>query len=131
MTRSNPAKVVGQVEVFAPTGTNPYYRLRWTEPDGSPGDTSAWRDPAAALAKAAVVDRRLARAAGPAAMARLGQIFREYRQGRPPGPEPGPVHAHVGELLPASNEAVGRSGVSTTHECWESRSLSFAFRREV
>ncbi len=31
-----------------------------------------------------------------------------------PGLQPGPVHGHVGELLPASNEAVGRSGVSTT-----------------
>ena len=39
MTRGTPAKVVGLVEVFAPTGTNSYYRLRRTEPDGSPRPT--------------------------------------------------------------------------------------------
>ena len=43
-----------------------------------PGDTSAGREPAGAVAKAAVVDRRLAGAAGPAAMAPLGRVFREY-----------------------------------------------------
>lgn len=78
MTRRAPVGVVGRVEVFAPTGASPYYRLRWTEPDGTPGDTTAGRDPAAAAEKAAMVDRRLARAAGPAAMTPLRDAFAEY-----------------------------------------------------
>lgn len=78
MTRHGPVENVGRVEVFAPTGRSPYYRLRWTEPDGSPGDTSAGRDPAAAVAKAVVLDRRLARVAGPTAMTPLSEIFAEY-----------------------------------------------------
>jgi hypothetical protein len=78
VTRHDPVETVGQVRIFAPTTACRSYRLRWTEPDGSPGDTTGGRDPAAAIAKATVLDRRLARAAGPAAMTSLGEIFTEY-----------------------------------------------------
>jgi hypothetical protein len=78
VTRRDPVEVVGQVRVFAPTPRCRSYRLRWTEPDGSPGDTTAGADPAAAIAKATTLDRRLARAAGAAAMTPLGEIFIEY-----------------------------------------------------
>lgn len=78
MTRQLPVQVIGGVELFAPTGACAYYRLRWTEPDGSAGDTTAGRDLAGAAAKAALIERRLGRAAGPAAMTPLGQMFAEY-----------------------------------------------------
>jgi hypothetical protein len=78
VTRHDPVETVGQVRIFAPTEKCRSYRLRWTEPDGTPGDTTAGRDPATAITKATVRDRRLARAAGPGAMTPLGEIFTEY-----------------------------------------------------
>jgi hypothetical protein len=78
VTRHDPTETVGQVRVFAPTTRCRSYRLRWTEPDGTPGDTTAGTDPAAALAKATTLDRRLTRAAGPAALTPLGEIFTAY-----------------------------------------------------
>lgn len=85
MSRRGPTQVVGQVELFAPADRSRYYRLRWTEPDGTPGDTTAGRDPATALAKATALDRRLTRAAGPAATTTLGRLFNEYlADGRSP-----------------------------------------------
>ena len=78
VTRHDPVETIGQVRIFAPTPRCRSYRLRWTEPDGTPGDTTAGRDPAAAIAKATALDHRLARAAGAAAMTSLGEIFTEY-----------------------------------------------------
>ncbi len=34
--RCKPVKVVGGVNVLAPTATYPYFRLTWVEPDGRP-----------------------------------------------------------------------------------------------
>jgi hypothetical protein len=51
----------------------------------TPGDTTAGADPAGAIAKATAIDRRLARAAGPAALTPLESIFAEYlADGRSP-----------------------------------------------
>jgi hypothetical protein len=66
------------VQVFAPAGRSPYHRLRWTEPDGTRGDTSGGRDLPAALARAHALDERLARAAGPAATTPLVDVVRLY-----------------------------------------------------
>lgn len=76
--RHPPVDTVGQVRVFAPTGRCRSYRLRWTEPDGTPGDTTAGNDAAAATATATGIDRRLARAGGVAAMTPLGEILVAY-----------------------------------------------------
>lgn len=78
MTRHDPVETVGRVRIFAPTEKCRSYRLRWTEPDGTSGDTTAGSDPVAAIAKATGLDRRLARAAGAAAMTPLGEIFTAY-----------------------------------------------------
>jgi hypothetical protein len=76
--RHDPVETVGQVRIFAPTAKCRSYRLRWVEPDGTPGDTTAGSDPAAAIAKATALDRRLVRAAGAAALTPLGEIFTVY-----------------------------------------------------
>jgi hypothetical protein len=78
MTRQASVEIVGQVRIFGPTEKCRSYRLRWTERDGTPGDTTAGSDPAAAIAKATALDQRLSRAAGPAAMTPLGEIFTQY-----------------------------------------------------
>lgn len=78
MSHRDPVETIGRVRLYAPTPGCAGYRLRWTEPDGSAGDTTAGRDPAAAIAKATTLDRRLARAAGPAAMTPLGQVAAAY-----------------------------------------------------
>lgn len=78
MTRHAPIQAVGQARVFGPTERCRSFRLRWTEPDGTPGDTTAGSDPGVGIAKATALDRRLSRAAGPAAMTPLGEIFTQY-----------------------------------------------------
>ncbi len=78
MSRHAPVETVGRVRVFAPTAGCPIHRLRWTEPDGTPGDTTAGRDRVAALAKATTLDQRLARAGGAAALAPLGDVLAAY-----------------------------------------------------
>lgn len=78
MTRHGAAETVGQVRIFDPSASCAGYWLRWTEPDGTPGDTTAGRDPTTAIAKATALDRRLSRAAGPAAMTPLWEIFTAY-----------------------------------------------------
>jgi hypothetical protein len=45
VTRHDPVETVGQVRVFAPNAKCRSYRLRWVEPDGTPGDTTAGADP--------------------------------------------------------------------------------------
>lgn len=83
--RSRPVEIVGGVEVFAPTGRSPYHRLRWTESDGTRGDTSGGRDLRTAIDRARAIDERLCRAAGPAAMASLADVVRLYlADGRSP-----------------------------------------------
>lgn len=78
VTRQPPAETIGRVRIFAPTARCRSYRLRWTEPDGTPGDTTAGRDLKAARTKATRLDRRLAGGAGPAATTPLGEIFTAY-----------------------------------------------------
>ncbi len=44
MSRRPPLEHVGNVAIYAPTGTTGtarYYRIKWIEPDGRRGDTSA------------------------------------------------------------------------------------------
>jgi hypothetical protein len=83
--RREPAEMVGAVAIFEPTGTSPYYRLKWREPDGLTGDTTAGRTLQAARDKAADLDDRLTRAAGSQAITPLTVIVEEYlAQGRSP-----------------------------------------------
>lgn len=60
-TRRGPVDTVGAVNVLAPTAKAPYYRLTWTNTDGTAGRTSAGRDLDEARAKAADIDAWLAR----------------------------------------------------------------------
>ena len=76
--RTAPVEVVGAVSVFAPTGSRPYYRVKWREPDGRPGDTTGGRDLDAALVFAADIDDRLAMASGPQAVTTLAVMCKEY-----------------------------------------------------
>lgn len=84
-TRSEPVQMVGEVAVFAPTGITPYYRLKWREPDGTPGDTTGGRTLEDAVARAEDIDDRLIMAAGPQATTTLDAMAKEYlAQGRSP-----------------------------------------------
>lgn len=78
--RTAPAELVGAVAVFAPTPASPYYRLKWREPDGTPGDTTGGRTLDGALVLAADIDDRLAAAAGPHAVATLATMVKAYLQ---------------------------------------------------
>jgi integrase len=83
--RTEPVEVIGAVAVFAPTGTSPYYRLKWREPDGLPGDTTGGRTLDDAVERAEQIDDRLLMAAGPQATTTLDAMATEYRhQGRSP-----------------------------------------------
>jgi hypothetical protein len=66
------------VSVLAPTGSSPYYRLTWTEPDGRPGRTTAGLTVEAANAKAAEINAMLERAAGDSGALTLGEIKTMY-----------------------------------------------------
>lgn len=75
---------VGGVTVTGPTPKG-YYRLKWREPDGTPGDTSGSRDLTFALEKAADIDRQISQAAGPRATTCLEQLVAEFiAHGRSP-----------------------------------------------
>jgi hypothetical protein len=65
-----PIETVGVVDIYAPT-SGPYYRLKWHEPDGTPGDTSGGRTLDGARLKAVEIDTRVGSAAGPFAVTRL------------------------------------------------------------
>lgn len=77
-TRSQPIRVVGAVAVLAPTGSSPYYRLTWTNPDGTAGRTTAGKTEAGAVGKAEHLAATLRRAAGGKAMTPLSDIVAEY-----------------------------------------------------
>jgi integrase len=85
--RNQPFEQVGAVSIYAPAagGTNGYFRLKWIEPDGSRGDTTAGRQLEQARAKAAAIAIRLSRAASPFAVVTVQDIVNAYlAQGRSP-----------------------------------------------
>lgn len=78
--RKAPVAHVGPVNILAPSGKSPYFRLTWTDPNGRPGGTSAGRDLAAAKGKASDIAASLERASGPKGMRILTDIVDEYVQ---------------------------------------------------
>lgn len=62
--RARPVAVIGPVNVLAPRNDQRYYRLTWTNPDGTAGRTSGGTTLAAASAKATGLDVQLQQAAG-------------------------------------------------------------------
>lgn len=70
--------MVGGVHVLIPVGLSKYFRLTWTNPDGTPGRTSAGRDLALAIEKAAEINAMIERAVGPAGSVPLDQVVEEY-----------------------------------------------------
>jgi len=77
-SRNEPVQMVGAVSVLEPTGGSPYYRLRWTWPDGTAGSTSGGRALDGAVAKAEQIDAQCGRAAGGKAMTPLPEIIEDY-----------------------------------------------------
>lgn len=75
--RNAPIEWVGQVAIYAPT-SKVYHRLKWEEPDGRPGDTTAGRAIEAARHKALEIDVRLGMAAGPSAVTSLETLYDLY-----------------------------------------------------
>jgi hypothetical protein len=69
--------MVGVVRVLEPDAKG-YYRLKWTEPDGTPGDTSAGRILEHAREKASEINDRVTSAAGPKAVAALEGVVAAY-----------------------------------------------------
>jgi hypothetical protein len=69
-------ETIGVVDIYAPT-SDPYFRLKWAEPDGTLGDTTAGRTLNGARLKAAEIDARVGSAAGPAAVTRLDRLQSE------------------------------------------------------
>lgn len=76
--RTQPVQVVGAVDVFAPTGSGRYYRLKWREPDGRRGDTTGGATLEGAVALAEELDDRLAMAAGPQATTLLTTMAQAF-----------------------------------------------------
>lgn len=75
--RTSPVEYVGQVAIYAPTSKG-YYRLKWLEPDGRPGDTSGSKNLEVARWKASEINARLAMASGAFAVTRLEHLVTEY-----------------------------------------------------
>jgi integrase len=69
---------VGLVDIYAPTATCGYFRLKWSEPDGTRGDTTGGRYLDFARAKASGINDRIALCAGPLAVTSLEQMKQEY-----------------------------------------------------
>ncbi|AXT84671.1 hypothetical protein C6I20_05340 [Aeromicrobium sp. A1-2] len=83
-SRNAPIQTVGLVAIYAPSAKG-YYRLKWIEPDGSRGDTTAGRSIEEARAKATELAVRLSRAASPFAVVTLQDIVEEFlTEGRSP-----------------------------------------------
>ncbi|WP_222272349.1 hypothetical protein [Modestobacter marinus] len=72
-----PVDTIGVVDIYAPT-SNPYFRLKWPEPDGTPGDTSGGRTLEGAQLKAAEIDARVGSAAGPLAVTTLEVMVKQF-----------------------------------------------------
>lgn len=72
-----PIDWVGHVAIYAP-GSKGYYRLKWDEPDGRPGDTSGGRTLETARFEAAEIDARVSMAAGAFAVSPLEDLVTEY-----------------------------------------------------
>jgi hypothetical protein len=51
--RRAPVEQVDAVDIYAPTDGGRYFRLKWTEPDGRPGDTTSGKTLDGARLKAA------------------------------------------------------------------------------
>lgn len=81
-SRSKPVATVGEVNVLAPTGSSAYYRLTWTNPDGTAGRTSGGRTQPDAEAKASALNVMPARAAGGKAMTPLLEVAEDYLSSR-------------------------------------------------
>lgn len=91
-SRNLPVAVVGAVNILAPTGSSPYFRLTWTDPDGKPGRTTGGRTLQGATEKAGEINAMLVRAAGPSGAMVLSDLIEEYVStgvGRKQGPEGG------------------------------------------
>lgn len=78
--RNQPVEFVGDVAVYAPRNPqkSPYFRLKWTEPDGRPGDTSGGKDLDGARWKASEIAQRISQAAGPHAVTTLKSLVEMY-----------------------------------------------------
>jgi hypothetical protein len=96
--KREPVAFIDRVRILAPNARG-YYRLKWTEPDGSPEDTSGGRQLEPALGKAKDIDQRLALAAGPKAVTALQDVLAAfvasaqspYKNKPGDGREPGPL----------------------------------------
>lgn len=76
--RSAPVKIVGAVNILAPTGSSAYYRLTWIEPDGKNGRTSAGTTLHGAVDQATALSTRLDLAAGLGGAMPLEDLVAEY-----------------------------------------------------
>jgi len=76
--RGQPVAVVGRVNILAPTGSSAYFRLTWTQADGSPGRTSGSTTLEAATSKATGIDGQLRLAAGDKTAATLAEVVADY-----------------------------------------------------
>lgn len=76
--RQLPVESVGRVDIYAPpaSGKKPYFRLKWVEPSGTPGDTSGGTSIEEARATQLAV--RLARAASAFSVTLLPQLIEDY-----------------------------------------------------
>ncbi|MGB3763287.1 MAG: hypothetical protein WA966_08690, partial [Ornithinimicrobium sp.] len=81
-----PLEHAGAVRILNPC-TKGYYRLKWTEPDGTLGDTSGGKTLETARAKAIKIDQRLSLAVGPLATTSLrDMVDRFIAEGTSPYP---------------------------------------------
>ena len=79
-TGNPPIETVGVVDIYAPT-SGPYYRLKWPEADGTPGDTSGGRTLDGARLKAVEIDTRVGSPAGPFGVTRLDVLRDQFLAG--------------------------------------------------
>lgn len=103
--RGRPVEVVGEVRVLAPTGSSPYYRLTWVEPDGSQGRTTGGRGLKAAVTKARLIDAELnAATEAPKSLTPLVDVIAKY------------TSTHVGRnCMNKSDWTLARLGQVTRH----------------
>lgn len=73
-----PVHCVGGVAIYEPTPSKPYFRLKWTEPDGSRGDTSGGKEFDLAVLKATDIDARVSGAAGPAGVTTVQDVVEAF-----------------------------------------------------
>src|SRR5690242_18027068 len=124
-----PLEQVGAVRILNRCSKG-YYRLKWTEPDGAPGDTSGGKTLEAARAKATGIDQRLSLAVGPLATTPLRTMVNRFiAEGT--SPYPNKKTHKLEKWKPAQKENLRKALARCLHDHEHFRAMDLDLERKL